>query len=72
MPSADPGPRITIDRIACTGHGVCAVLLPSSITLDEWGYPIVRDGHLDPVAGRAAVRLCPTRALRINDQRDRD
>jgi ferredoxin len=30
---------LTVDRIACTGHGVCASLLPEHVALDEWGYP---------------------------------
>jgi ferredoxin len=27
--------RVAVDRIACTGHGVCAALLPRQVTLDE-------------------------------------
>ena len=30
-----------VNPIDCTGHGVCAELLPELISLDEWGYPIV-------------------------------
>jgi ferredoxin len=29
-----------IDRIARTGHGLCAELFPEQLDLDEWGYPI--------------------------------
>jgi ferredoxin len=59
-------PRVAVDRIACTGHGVCAQLL-SGVTLDEWGYPIVGDDRVVGEDGReladTAVRLCPARAL---------
>jgi ferredoxin len=37
MPSPSEG--LVVDRIACTGHGICASLLPDAVTLDEWGYP---------------------------------
>jgi ferredoxin len=60
--------RITVDPIACEGHGLCAELLPESITLDDWGYPVIATGELPPslerLAGRA-VRACPTLALRL-------
>ncbi|GAA5017282.1 hypothetical protein GCM10023258_03440 [Terrabacter aeriphilus] len=61
-------PVLAVDRVACTGHGVCAQLL-AGVTLDEWGYPVVVDARVDgddPVALEtfaAAVRLCPARAL---------
>ena len=34
-------PELAVDRIACTGHGICAGLLPDEVGLDEWGYPVV-------------------------------
>jgi ferredoxin len=59
---------LRVNPIACSGHGVCAELLPELIGLDEWGYPIV-DPHpvpkaLDPEA-RRAVSACPALALRL-------
>ena len=33
--------RLRVNPIQCTGHGVCAELLPELVTADEWGYPIV-------------------------------
>ena len=36
---------LRVNPIACTGHGVCAELLPELVTLDEWGYPIVDPGR---------------------------
>jgi len=60
--------RIAVNPIACTGHGICAEMLPELIGLDEWGYPVVADypvpHALAPLA-RRAVRLCPTLALRL-------
>ncbi|MGV9713644.1 ferredoxin [Gordonia sp. NPDC003424] len=56
--------RLGVDRIACTGHGVCAQLLGPAVTLDEWGYPIIADVPIDSGEGGQAIRLCPARALR--------
>lgn len=63
---------LRVDPILCTGHALCAELLPEAITLDEWGYPIlspVPDG-LRALA-RRAVTDCPTLALTLGrDPRD--
>jgi ferredoxin len=60
--------RIKLDPIACSGHGLCAELLPERIELDEWGYPII-DGALIPrellAHARAAADACPKLALRL-------
>lgn len=55
--------ELRVDRIACTGHGVCAGVLPHHIELDEWGYPIVTDPAATGVDAATAIRLCPARAL---------
>ena len=39
---------LRVNPIDCTGHGVCAELLPELVTLDEWGYPIVDPHPLPP------------------------
>ena len=59
--------RLLVDPIACTGHGICAELLPELIRLDDWGYPIIEDKAI----GRAlmpdverTIAACPTLALR--------
>jgi ferredoxin len=58
--------RIRVNPAACTGHGLCAELLPELITLDEWGYPVVSaepvPAGLDRQA-RRAVTDCPALAL---------
>ena len=61
---------LEIDRVACTGPGVCARVLPESIALDEWGYPVVDSGPVDPRSGpvRSAIRLCPAAALRVTSR----
>ena len=53
---------IAVDRIACTGHGVCAQLF-AQVRLDEWGYPIVDDLSVSAQDARTAIRHCPARAL---------
>jgi ferredoxin len=59
--------KLEINPIACTGHGLCADLLPELVEMDEWGYPIIADrvpNHL-AVHARRAVNACPTLALRL-------
>ncbi|MGD0241306.1 MAG: ferredoxin [Streptosporangiaceae bacterium] len=60
--------NLSVNPIACTGHGVCAELLPELIVADEWGYPII-DPRPVPVAlerdARRAVSACPALALRL-------
>jgi ferredoxin len=60
--------HLALNPIACTGHGICAEMLPELIGLDEWGYPILSARDVPPELGslaRRAVRLCPTLALRL-------
>jgi ferredoxin len=59
--------RLEVNPIACTGHGLCADLLPELIELDEWGFPMLADTiPIDLEAhARRAVSACPTLALRI-------
>jgi ferredoxin len=60
--------RLRLDPIACTGHGICAELLPEMIRLDDWGYPILDDAtvpaELLPMARRTLI-ACPALALRL-------
>lgn len=67
-------PRLRVNPIACTAHGLCAELLPEAINLDEWGYPIIGrlPDHLIPLA-RRTVADCPTLALRLlsDDRQER-
>jgi ferredoxin len=63
--------RMTIDRIKCDGHGLCAELLPELIRLDDWGYPIIAPAPIPerfaPLAQRA-VATCPVLALALRKE----
>jgi ferredoxin len=66
--SGDLGVELVIDRITCDGSGLCAELLPEIVTLDDWGYPIIRPGTVPPQLmglARRAVADCPVLALRL-------
>ena len=61
--------RLRVNPIACSGHGVCAELLPELISLDEWGYPLVADPDVPGGlmrAARRAVTDCPALALALS------
>ena len=76
-PPAAPGSRgrlamkvrsLTVNPIACDGHGICAELLPEMIQMDDWGYPIIDSATVPPdleALARRAVAACPTLALRL-------
>jgi len=60
--------RLWVDPVACTGHGLCAELLPELIRLDDWGYPIISESSEDPPDPRdvrRAIAACPVLALRL-------
>ena len=63
------GTRLRVDPIACDGRALCAEMLPELITLDDWGFPIIRSGEVPAglldEAGEA-VRVCPKLALRLD------
>ena len=66
--TTDTGPTLMVNPIDCTGHGVCAELLPELISVDEWGYPIVDRGPVPPQLtreARRAVAACPALALKL-------
>jgi ferredoxin len=60
--------KLRVNPIACSGHGLCAELLPELLSLDEWGYPVVADQAVPPRLARQARRAvtdCPALALRL-------
>jgi ferredoxin len=62
--------RLRVNPIACTGHGVCAELLPEIIELDPWGYPILLSSTVPPAVldhAKRAVDACPTLALLMDE-----
>ncbi len=64
--------QLRVDPVACDGRGLCAEILPELITLDDWGFPIIRPGdvpaHLRDEA-RETIRICPQLALRLEGPR---
>ena len=44
--------KLRVNPIACSGHGLCAELLPELVTLDEWGFPIVADQPVPAAPGQ--------------------
>lgn len=59
---------ISLDPIACDGHGLCADLLPEMIRLDDWGYPILDRREVPPglmAHAQRAVTACPVLALKL-------
>jgi len=62
------GPQLIIDWTRCDGHGLCAALLSRSVTLDDWGYPVIDSAALalEPKSSvRRAAGACPALALRL-------
>lgn len=60
--------RLAVDWTRCDGHGLCHLLLPGRIAVDEWGFPIVHDPDVaepDRSDARRAVAACPALALRL-------
>lgn len=60
--------RLRVNPILCTGHGLCAELIPEQISLDEWGYPILSHEPVPEALrklARRAVTDCPTLALAL-------
>jgi ferredoxin len=66
--------QLRVNPIACTGHGVCAELLPEIIELDPWGYPILRSATVPPALipdAQRAADSCPTLALLLERKKGR-
>ncbi|MGH3301135.1 MAG: ferredoxin, partial [Streptosporangiaceae bacterium] len=62
--------RLRVDPTACTGHGLCAELLPELIALDRSGYPLLADQAVPASLlsrARRTVTDCPALALRLTD-----
>lgn len=60
--------KLSVDPIGCRAHGLCADLLPESIRLDEWGYPVLAPGEVPQALvadARRAAAACPALALRL-------
>ena len=62
--------RLTVDPIACTGHGACAELFPERIRLDDWGYPMIDDAPIPTTAPHARRAVAPVRRSRCASRRE--
>jgi ferredoxin len=64
--------KVVVDRDLCQGHGVCESEAPGVFAVEKSGVLEILD-ETPPDARRAeveaAVRFCPTGALRIEDER---
>jgi methionine sulfoxide reductase heme-binding subunit len=68
VPGAASARRLRVNPITCSGHGLCAELLPELIALDRWGYPVLADQPVPARLVRRATRAvtdCPALALRL-------
>lgn len=63
--------RLQLDGARCDGHGICAVVAPEFVGLDEWGYAVITNavitGRRDLKLARRLVHACPARALVLVD-----
>ena len=66
MPITTTQFRLRVNPVACDAFGYCAEFVPELVSLDEWGFPVIREDAVPPqlfdLASRA-VRECPRRAL---------
>ena len=64
--------KIVVDFDLCQGHGVCVEEAPELFALDTGTSKVVVLDETPPEALRAklaaAVKYCPTRALRIREE----
>ena len=64
--------RVSVDRDLCQGHGVCESESPSVFELGKGATTVtILDETPDEQLRReveAAIRYCPTGALRINEE----
>lgn len=61
--------KLVVDAAACQAYGLCADEAPDLVELDDFGYSaVVGDGEVPAdreTAAKAAVDICPVKALRL-------
>ena len=63
--------RVIVDPVLCEGNGVCAEVAPGIFTLgddDKARVLVERPGQDQRVQVETAVRRCPRRAIRLEDE----
>ena len=56
---------LSLEPARCDGVGICVLVAPDLVTLDEWGFPLINE-DVEPSLmkqARAAAKACPHRAL---------
>ena len=62
---------LNVDPTRCVGHGLCAEIMPEAVSLDDWGFPIIRSEPLPRWLLRQGARArtaCPALALSLDRQ----
>jgi ferredoxin len=63
--------RIAVDLDLCQGHGVCVSEAPALFELDREKVRVLNDRPAPELraAARLAAKYCPTRAIRIQEEK---
>jgi len=68
LPGRQSQLHLTVDWSRCDGHGVCALVVPDLLRLDNDGFPVISDTPVPEwleADSRHAVAMCPALALRL-------
>ena len=61
---------LIVDMVRCAGHGICSMVFPDRIGLDEWGFAHVDQtplqAHKERKRAVRAIRACPRQALSLD------
>lgn len=61
--------KLAVDAALCQAYGLCEDEAPDLVELDDFGYSGIRgDGEVPAdreEAARAAIEICPVKALRL-------
>lgn len=63
--------RLRVNPVLCDGYGYCAEIVPEVVSLDDWGFPVVKPGTIEDDNVRhlaeRAIATCPRLALLIEE-----
>lgn len=64
--------NLRVNPTLCTGYGYCAEIVPELVSVDDWGYPILRNISIEDERllglARRAVATCPRLALVVEEK----